>query len=90
MLQRLDINLKFERSVIEIDLYGTPVKLRKPYFSETQDYKAKLQALPENDEVAPIIKAFIVKMGLPENLFEQLEMEHVSEIMGLLTGSKKK
>ena len=82
--------MKITRTVIEVEIYGEAVKLKRPNYKETQDYRENLKKLAEHEDAGPVMKSFLVKMGLPEGLFEELEMTHISDILDLISGSKKK
>jgi hypothetical protein len=82
--------MKLVKSKIELEIYDQKCELRKPTFGEAQEYRNQLKALPENEDASLVMKNFLVKMGLPAELFDALELGHVAEIMEVVTDSKKK
>lgn len=82
--------MKLVKTIIDLEVYGQNVQLKKPTFNEAQEYREQLLKLGESDSAAEVMKAFLNKMGLPLEIFDQLEIAHVSELMEALTDSKKK
>lgn len=81
--------MKLVKSVLELEIYGTQAKLRLPTYKEFQEYRTKLVALNENSDAAEIMKEFLSGLGLQKELFDQLEIDHISQIMEALTSKKK-
>lgn len=82
--------MKLVKSKIELEVYDKKCELRKPTFGESQEYRSKLKELGENDDASLVMKEFLGKMGLPAEVFEELEIAHLTEIMEAVTDSKKK
>jgi len=82
--------MKLVKTIIDLDVYGEKVELKKPTYKEAQDYRDELLKLKDNESATEVMKQFLFKMGLPLNTFDQLEIAHVSELMEALTDSKKK
>ena len=95
-------SLKFEKKVLELELYGTKVNLilmDKPY---TRLTKVNLK-FPTSDEYMefskqmgdvkadPIVVTYdyLEKMGMDKGLIGQLHPEHLGELMGVLNAVKK-
>lgn len=81
--------MKLQRTVIELELYGEKFTLRKPTFKEASEYKDKLLKLDPNDDATEIMKGMLELLGLPKAKFDELELDHVNELMQVLLYSKK-
>ncbi len=81
--------MKLVKSFLEIEIYGVQTKLRLPTYKEFQEYREKLKALNENGDAAEVMKDFLASLGLAKELFDQLEIDHISQIMEALTSKKK-
>ncbi len=82
--------MKLVKTVIELEVYGQTVSLKKPTYREAQEYRDALKKLSDNEDAGSVMIEFLSKMGLPKEVFEQLELGHVNEIMEALTDTKKK
>lgn len=82
--------MKLERTKIELELYGEVFNLRKPTFKEAREYREELTKLGSESDATVVIESFLEKMGLPKEKFQDLEFDHVNEIMEFLLISKKK
>lgn len=81
--------MKLVKSFLEIDVYGAQSKLRLPTYKEFQEYREKLKALNESGDAAEVMKEFLSNLGLQKELFDQLEIDHIAQIMEALTSKKK-
>jgi len=82
--------MKLEKAKIELDMYGEIIALRKPTFQEAREYRDDLKKLSESEDASLIIQKFLEKMGLPEGKFNDLEFDHVNEILDVIMSPKKK
>lgn len=82
--------MKLVRTEIKAEIYGTEYSIRKPTYKEVEEYRAELMKENENSNAAEIMSNFLDKMGLPKQVFSQLEIAHVSEIMDVVMDAKKK
>jgi hypothetical protein len=82
--------VKIERSKIEIEIYGRQCTLKLPTFKQTQKYSENLKALGNDKDIdaSQTMKEFLVELGLPGDLFDELEVGHIVEIMDLVTKKK--
>jgi len=82
--------MKLVRTEIKAEIYGTEYSIRKPTYKEVEEYRGELMKENENSNAAEIMSNFLDKMGLPKQVFSQLEIAHVSEIMDVVMDAKKK
>ena len=81
--------MKLVKSILELEVYGEKVELRKPTFKEAQSYRDELIKLGESGDATEVMVNFLEKLGLKKEIFDSLELAHVNQIMDLVTGSKK-
>ena len=81
--------LKFERRVLELDLYGESFKLRFPSVGESQEYVKKLEGLSEKEAGDGLVD-FLDKLGLPKEKSMAMETEHLTQVIEALMPAKKK
>lgn len=79
--------MKLVRTVFEIELDDKKFELRKPKFKETQQYRESL--LKEGADAGVVMKEFLEALGLPIGVYDELEMDHITQLMDAVTGSKK-
>lgn len=82
--------MKIERSVIDLEIYGTKCQLKAPTFKQYQQYSESLKALgnDKDTDASSSMKTFLEMLGLPEGIFEQLEVNHIVELMDAVTKKK--
>lgn len=81
--------MKLVRTVFEIELDDKKFSLRKPTFKESQKYREDLLKMGENGDAAQVMASFLENLGLPKEVFETLEFDHITQLMEAVTGSKK-
>ncbi len=82
--------MKLVRTVIEAEIYGNTYSIKKPTYKEVEEYREELMKENQSNTAAEIMCNFLDKMGLPKEVFSQLEIAHVSEIMDAVLDAKKK
>lgn len=81
--------MKIVKTKIDVEIYGEQISLRKPSVLETKQYREDLKKLDENADASDVMQSFLEKMGLPKELYVQLELGHIVEILDLITSAKK-
>ncbi len=81
--------MKLVRTVFEIEIDDKKFELRKPTFKESQQYRESLLKLGTDGDAAQVMKEFLEKLGLPSDVFDGLEFDHITQLMDAVTGSKK-
>lgn len=83
--------MKLLKSVFEVDVYGSVVKLKKATYNEAEEYYDKINACGNDPKaIAKTVKEFLISKGLSEENFKELENDHVSELIDLVLGVTKK
>lgn len=82
--------LKIEKSKFKIDIFGTICEVRKPTWSEIENFQQKITSkeLGEAGSLS-LTRELLVALGVKEELVSELELDHVSAIMDLLVPKKK-
>jgi len=81
--------MKFQRRKLEIDIYGESVEMRFPTVRESQGYGDKMKKAGE-EKAGDMLLDFLSDLGLPKNIAESMEAEHLTELMEALIPAKKK
>ena len=81
--------LEFKKTEVEAMIYGVAYKLRRPTVREAQDYGKSVAAKGEQDS-AMLLLELLEKCGLPVEVSEQMEAEHLVSLVEALMPSKKK
>lgn len=79
--------MKLEKTIIEVEVYGQKFELKKPNFKQSQAYREEL--LKADSDVAKCMKDYLEILGMPAGLFEELEVDHITQIMDLVSSVKK-
>lgn len=79
--------LEFKKRVLQFKFDGDMHELRFPTVKEIKEMQ-KLQK--ENKDEVAVIEKVLKKLGMPEGLFDQLEVDHLEAIINKLVNEKKK
>lgn len=82
--------LELIKKKLEIKYEGKDYSLRFPTYKESITYSKKLK---ENDSIehqADALLDYLAGLGLPKEVSENLESEHIVQILDLINDSKKK
>lgn len=81
--------LKLEKKKLELDVMGNVHKLDFPTLSQYRKFTEELLNKPSKE--LDIYKDFLVELGMPEDLFDNLQVDHLMQIADTLTfGDTKK
>ena len=80
-------SLKFEKKVLELELYGTKVNLKFPTSDEYMEFSKQMGDVKADPIV--VTYDYLEKMGMDKGLIGQLHPEHLGELMGVLNAVKK-
>lgn len=78
---------EFVKKPIELRIYGKDVSLKKPTFAQAKNIKQKTKEDPEN--ALEQMEDLLIWAGMPAEMVDELELEHMRCIQDLLLGSKK-
>lgn len=78
--------LELESNKLEIKFNNAVYSLKFPTVGEFKQYKEKFN---EKENTLENIVTFLVKLGLPCEICEQLEIVHMNKIVKALTEEKK-
>lgn len=81
---------EFTRTVLEINMYGEKITMRRANRTEHKEYVNKLKALVDGEDTLEVIKEFCVKMGMPAESFDGMELGHINAILDFVLGNDKK
>lgn len=82
--------MKFERTVFNIDIYGENFTVKKMSASELDKHQQILKELDDNNEDATdATYAMLAGQGVPRETAENMEIEHLTELIGSILGTIK-
>ncbi len=82
--------MKLVRTVLEVDVYGEKITLRRPNYKEAQAYRDSLKKIGEESDATDLVMEFLETLGMPKEVFLRLELAHVNQIMEVIAGVEKK
>ena len=82
--------LKLEKSSFKIDVFGEVIDIRKPNWSEIEQFQEKILD-KDGNELSSLVRTreLLIKIGLSESQAAALEIDHVTAIMDLIIPKKK-
>ena len=81
--------MEFKRTELELTIYGQKCKLRFPVMREFREFSKKAANASEQDSL-DLTKDFLCSLGMSEQLFEELEPDHMRQIIESVTSKQKK
>lgn len=81
-----------KRREMELDLYGEVYKVKFPTGRQLDEYlKVEREILDGKSEISIYqnTKSLMVKLGLPDEVIDDIEVEHLSELAQIFLGQKK-
>lgn len=81
------MKLEFKRRELEINLYGKLVKMSFPNVSQFKKYQDELG---KSENEVEIMLNFLTELGLDRKDIDDMEPEHLRQIIEVISGSKKK
>lgn len=83
--------LKFERRVLKLDLYGESYNVAFPTKKQGTKLAEKAKDAENGDDKgAEAVIDLLAELGLPKEKSEEMEIEHLTELVEMLFPSKKK
>jgi len=84
------MDLVFEKKEeLDVKVYGTAHKVRKPSISEVEDYHAKTVEAGDSGALG-VTKDFLKILGLPVKVTKDLQIDHFLLLVETLVAPKKK
>lgn len=84
------MELKLTRSILKLDIYGEIVELKKPTFGEVESLEKMIkESSGDSEKTKEVLKSFLTSCGLQPELMQKMELEHVFQVVELLSGKKK-
>lgn len=83
----MEIEFK-ERSRLKANIYGKIVELKKPTVGAVEQMQAELAA-PGAKSIDVMVK-FATELGLSKEIVESMEVDHFTQLMETICGTKKK
>jgi hypothetical protein len=81
------MELKLERTKLKIDLYGEIIEASKPTYGEVEALERELKEAKEDQpKITAVVKGFLGRSGIDAS---KVEVEHLFQIIELITGKKK-
>lgn len=88
MAQKLVIE---SRSVVEMSIYGRDLSIKKPTFKAVSEMQNLLDESGVGGKATlEIFSRFLEDSGLPKDLIDEMEVDHLTEVVKVLCEPKKK
>lgn len=81
--------LEINKTQIELKVFGNEYKLVPPTARKVAQFKKQLDEQKEDVEMISLAEQFLSECGLPKEVCEELEMEHLAKVIDLISGKKK-
>lgn len=83
--------LELVRSTIEVSLDGKVHNMRMPTYKEGILYRCELEKVKDDDlKSSDMLIDYLAKLGLPKDVSEGLEIDHLTQVLDFILGAKKK
>lgn len=80
-----------ERTTVDLSIYGQELKVLKPNFRAVSDMQNKLEASEGGGNATlDIFSSFLVSAGIPKELIDEMEVDHLTDVVRILCEAKKK
>jgi hypothetical protein len=90
MSQSQTLEIK-ERSTVKLSIYGRELEVKKPSFKHVSNMQALLEDLGDDGKATlETFSKFLEEVGLPKDLIEEMEIDHLTEVVRVLCEPKKK
>lgn len=86
------MEMKFEKRVIALDVYGEKFEVSFPTPKQLRWYIDELKKVSEQEgdkSEVDLIVEFLAKLGLPKEKSEEMEVSHISKLVEVLLEVKK-
>lgn len=77
-----------EKSKIKLSIYGSEYEISKPTYGQTQNLQERLKTEGEKESMK-IMRDFVISLGLPEDVLNNLELDHFLALIEHISGAKK-
>jgi hypothetical protein len=81
--------MKLERTKISLEIYGEKYPVRRPSVKEVEALERDIKKKSKSDGELILMKKFLVNVGLPMRVLDDLEANHLLQVAEFLTGVKK-
>lgn len=81
--------MEFKRRSLQLKIYGEAHNLSFPTVKQTREYADQLKGSDE-EKATELLLDFLSKLGLPKDISDGMETEHLQELCEALMPSKKK
>lgn len=79
-----------ESATIKARIYGQSVELRRPTVGMIEAMEDQRAVLDKDKDKMALMKNFLSKLGMPEDLLGKLELDHYTQVIEFLLSPKKK
>jgi hypothetical protein len=81
--------MEFKKRTLKLNVYGNSYEIDFPTVKKTQQYAEKLKEFGDDGAVDAVLD-FLGDLGLPKNVTEEMEPEHLGQVIEALVPEKKK
>lgn len=82
--------LEINKTEIELKVFGKEYKLIPPTARKVVQFKKQMDSKKDDDtSMVDVAVEFLVDCGLPKDVCDQLEMDHLAKVIDLISSKKK-
>jgi len=79
-----------KKAVVKVKIYDRELDIKKPTVGMIESLNAQMKAVVDDGEKFKIMRSFLVQLGLPEEVLNEMQMDHYLELVEFLSAPKKK
>lgn len=77
------------KTKVKVRIYGAEYDLSKPTVKDIETFQDSMEVANSESAKFKLTKTFVVGLGLPLAIADSMEMEHFTQLLSHLSGSKK-
>jgi len=81
--------LKFERTKVSLEIYGEKLEVFRPTKAQHRMVLERVSTTEDPIEVEKAWSEFLVNLGIPQAIVENLEVSHMRDLIDHMCGVKK-
>lgn len=81
-------DFKIENKTLNIEIFGTVYKVRKPKFKEIVEIEEKMESLTAKEKFF-FVRENLIKYGIPAEVVDEMDSSSVLELLEIINGTKK-
>ncbi len=76
-----------EKTKLKLSIYGSEYEISKPTYGQTSALQEKLKGEGDKESMS-LMKNFVSSLGLPEEVINEMELDHFLALIEHISGKK--